>query len=79
MQCFSHSHLILWGRYMSIRDKYDANGNGSYTQAEVQAAIESMRGLNTRQRAALWSMATLGKNNPFDRALGAEFNAKAGK
>ena len=69
----------VWGKYMSIRERYDANGNGSYTQAEVQAAIESMRGLNTRQRAALWSMATLGKNNPFDRALGAEFNAKAGK
>ena len=73
-----------------ILPDYDADGNGSYTQAEITNAINSMTfssaggGLvlptaNTNSmRAALWQLqtgSTSAKNNPYSTAIGAEVAA----
>ena len=52
--------------------KYDADGNGSFTQAEVTRAINSMK-LTTTQRAVLWQLMTgssSAKKNPYSEAIG---------
>ena len=58
-----------------IREQFDANGNGSYTNAEVKAAIDSMTGyqLTAAQRAVLWQLmtgSTSSKNNPYSPQVG---------
>lgn len=48
-------------------------GNGSYSGAEVKAAIDSMRGLSTKEKSVLWQLATGSKstkNNPYDKQWG---------
>lgn len=72
----------LYVGYCEIRSQYDADGNGGYTQAEVQAAIDSMGGLSNNQRAVLWqimcSSTKSSKNNPYSVAVGQQvLDAKA--
>lgn len=38
--------------FYEIRSKYDADGNGSYTQAEIKATIDSMEGLSNAKELA---------------------------
>lgn len=57
-----------------IKPQYDADGNGSYKQVEIQAAIDGMQGYyTTEQKAVLWQLATgstSAKNNPYSRKVG---------
>ena len=55
---------------------YDADGNGSYKQAEVEAALDNMELSNT-ERAVLWQLRTGGKHNPFDSSIGVNIRAEA--
>lgn len=60
-------------KYHEICNQFDANRNGSFTYAEVEAAVKSINGLTRQQKAALWQMVSGSKNgnrNPFDRAIG---------
>lgn len=67
--------------YYEIREQYDEDGNGSFTNAEVKAAVDSISGLDTQQRAALWQIVTgntSAKNNPYDIETGQKvLDAKA--
>lgn len=61
--------------YYEVRAEYDTNGNGSYSNAEVQAAIDSMTGyqLTAEQKAVLWQLMTgskSAKNNPYSTSEG---------
>lgn len=61
--------------YYEIRERFDENGNGSYSNAEVKAAIDSMTKyrLTTEQKAALWQLMTgakSAKNNPYSTSEG---------
>ena len=61
--------------YYEIRAKYDSDGNGSYTQKEVKAAIDSMGKyrLTNAEKAALWQLVTgakSAKNNPYSTSEG---------
>ena len=52
--------------------RFDADGNGSYTQAEVTKAISSMNMLSS-MKAVLWQLITgakSAKNNPFNTSMG---------
>ena len=63
--------------YVSMQEllpKYDADGNRSYKQAEITAAINAMGG-STRQKAVLWQLATgstSAKNNPYSTSIGSQ-------
>ncbi len=55
-----------------IRTQHDADGNGSYTQAEMKTAIDTM-GVSIEQKAVLWQLSTgstSAKNNPYSVAIG---------
>lgn len=55
-----------------IREKYDENGNKSFSNAEYKKAIDSLR-LNTQDSAVLWQLFTgakSAKNNPYNTAMG---------
>lgn len=62
--------------------EFDADGNGSYKNAEIQAAIDAMgdywKGTGTMdnaQKAVMWQLLTgnkSAKNNPYSRAIGQE-------
>lgn len=57
-----------------IRAQYDTDGNGSYTQAETKAAIDTMD-VSIEQKAVLWQLATgstSAKNNPYRTAIGSK-------
>ena len=60
--------------FYEIRKSYDADGNGSYTQAEIKNAIDSMGNRCTKeQKAVLWQLATgakSAKNNPYSTEIG---------
>ena len=64
--------LYVW--YHELRERYDANGNGSYSQAEVTATIDAMGDeLTNEQKAALWQIVTGSKkaaNNPYSMEVG---------
>lgn len=52
--------------------KYDRDGNGRLTQAEVTQGISNLR-LTTQQKAVLWQLITgssSAKNNPYSQAIG---------
>jgi hypothetical protein len=57
-----------------IKPRYNANGNGSYKNTEIQAAIEALPGYyTTEQKAALWQLtsgSTSSKNNPYSQQVG---------
>ena len=59
---------------LELRPQYDANGNGSYTQAEIKKAIDNLPGrYTTAQKAVLWQLVTgasSAKNNPYDQKTG---------
>ena len=53
--------------------KYDANGNGSLSNSEVTAAINSIQGLSKKQKAVLWQLSVStknAKNNPYSPEVG---------
>lgn len=59
--------------YYETRGKYDADGNGNYTNAEVKAVIDAMKGCTNEQKGILWQMATGStstKNNPYSKEAG---------
>ena len=52
--------------------KYDADGNGRYTQGEVTKALGAMK-CSSSQKAALWQLITgssSAKSNPYSTAVG---------
>jgi hypothetical protein len=57
-----------------IKPQYDADGNGSYKNAEIQAAVDGLPGYyTTEQKAVLWQLATgstSSRNNPYSRQVG---------
>lgn len=57
-----------------IKPQYDADGNGSYKNAEIQAAVDGLPGYyTTEQKAVLWQLATgstSARNNPYNRQVG---------
>lgn len=68
--------------YYEERSKFDQDGNGSYTQAEVKAVIEAMGASYTdEQKGVLWQLATGStstKNNPYSKSAGQKWlDAKA--
>lgn len=63
--------IELYGKAKQMLPKFDADGNGSYKQAEVENALRSMD-ISEKERAALWQAITNGKRNPFDRSVGTE-------
>jgi len=69
-------------KYHEIRAQFDENGNGSYSSAEVKAALDSMK-LDTDEKAAMWQIVTglkSAKNNPYSTRIGQlVLEAKASK
>lgn len=74
-----------WVRFKTNLPLFDADGNGSYTQAEVKAAIDAMLGsgwsimlpsedyVSIEAAAALWQIADSGwkpAKNPYSPAIG---------
>ena len=72
-------------KFLKTKKQYDADGNGSYTQAEVKAAIDSMigsgggltlpggAGISNETAAALWQLANSSwkpAKNPYNYAVG---------
>ena len=57
-----------------IKSQYDADSNGSYKNAEIQAAVDGLPGYyTTEQKAVLWQLATgstSARNNPYSRQVG---------
>lgn len=59
--------------FKGLLPNYDANGNNSFSQDEVTAAVQAMPGLTNPQRAALWQMQNKSwkpSGNPFDTNVG---------
>ena len=59
-----------------LMPEYDENGNGSYSNAEIEAAIKAYakenRHVDNGDKALLWQMLTgntSAKNNPFSKSL----------
>lgn len=63
------------GSYLQFKEllpDFDADGNGSFKQEEVTAAIEAIPGLTNAQRAALWQMQNKSwkpTRNPFNTSV----------
>ena len=60
-------------RLQEIKSGFDKDGNEYLSNNEIKAAIDSMSGLTTKQRAALWQLATGSKSarkNPYDGKVG---------
>ena len=60
-------------RLQEIKYGFDADGNEYLSNNEIKAAINSMSGLTTKQRAALWQLATgstSARRNPYDGKVG---------
>lgn len=74
----ANSYGISPRTYVDIREAMvncDADGNGSFTNSEVQAAIDSLSEatLTTEKKAVLWQLATgskSAKNNPYSKDIG---------
>lgn len=62
----------MWVKLKRALPKFDADYSGTYKQAEVKSAIDSLNGLDEMERAALWQMTTMGKKNPYNREVGTE-------
>ena len=60
--------------FMEIKPKFDADGNGSYKQAEIKAAIDSMTGCSTAEKAVLWQLSvnsnTKATRHPYSKKVG---------
>lgn len=60
--------------FQETKTKFDSDGNGSYTNAEIEAAINGMTGYyTTEQKAVLWQLGTgsnSARNNPYSRKVG---------
>ena len=62
----------MYVRVSELLPKYDADGNGRYTQAEVSKAIEAMSARSS-VKAVLWQLITgssSAKNNPYSQSIG---------
>ena len=75
----ANNYAIRPDAYVKVQEllpKYDADGNGSYKQTEVTAAINGISGsmgMTTQQKAALWQLvtgSTSAKNNPYSKDVG---------
>ena len=72
----------MYVTYHETRSKYDADGNKSYSNAEVKAVIDAMGGkYSNEQKGVLWQMATGStstKSNPYSKNAGQKWlDAKA--
>lgn len=60
--------------FQETKTRFDSDGNGSYTNAEIEAAINGMTGYyTTEQKAVLWQLGTgsnSARNNPYSRKVG---------
>lgn len=61
--------------FCEVRSKYDADGNGSYKQTEIQATIDGgFSHLSQEQKAVLWQLMNgstkSAKNNPYSQEVG---------
>ena len=69
--------------WLEFLPRYDADGNGSMTQAETITAIDDYArkvGLTYPERAALYQLqGTTWKENPYDNEVGAAIKAMLGK
>lgn len=81
----ANGYGVTPGAYVKLLNgmaKYDADGNGKHTQAEVKVAIDAMGG-SSRQKAALWQLitgSTSAKNNPYSTEVGQKvIDARNGK
>ena len=64
---------VTYVRLQEIKYGFDADGNEYLSNNEIKAAINSMSGLTTKQRAALWQLATgstSARRNPYDGKVG---------
>lgn len=53
-------------QYVNLRNNLDADGNGSVSQAEAQAALDASSDLSRSQKADLWSIINKSwKKNPY--------------
>lgn len=53
-------------QYVNLRNNLDADGNGSVSQAEAQAALDTSSDLSRSQKADLWSIINKSwKKNPY--------------
>ena len=65
-----------WVQVQEMLPRYDADGNGSYKQAEVKTAVDAIgrsMGLSDKQKAAMWQLitgSTSAKNNPYSTSVG---------
>ncbi len=72
----SEQYAISPEKYVAIKSilpKYNADGKGSYKNDEIEAALNSVKGLTNAQKGALWQMITSSKsakNNPFSVSAG---------
>ena len=60
-------------RFKEMLPEYDADGNGTYKQSEVEAAVRAIPGLSNAQRAALWQIQNKSwkpNKNPFSTSTG---------
>lgn len=63
----------MYLRLHEIKEKFDANGNGSFSNSEIRAACDSMEGVSRDQKAVLWQLITgsmSARSNPYNRQLG---------
>ena len=81
----ANGYGVTPGAYVKLLNgmaKYDADGNGKHTQAEVKVAVDAMGG-SSRQKAALWQLitgSTSAKNNPYSTEVGQKvIDARNGK
>jgi len=63
----TESDWVLYKLALYVQDQDEGeSGSGSYTNAEVEAAIRSLQGLNDEQRRYLWTaQGKSAKSNPF--------------
>lgn len=64
-----------FAQFQTGKSQYDADGNNSYTQKEVAAAIEGIFGdtLTAEQKAVIWQLynkSWKSKNNPYSSEIG---------
>ena len=74
-----------WVQVQEMLPRYDADGNGSYKQAEVKTAVDAIgrsMGLSDKQKAAMWQLitgSTSAKNNPYSTSVGQQVVDKINK
>lgn len=72
----AYEYSVSPDTYVTLKEilpKFDADGSGGLSQAEITKAINSIKGLTNTQRAVLWQISISGKsakNNPYSTKVG---------